>query len=157
MRRAAFTIALVAFLALVAVSAYGYATLPPTIPTKFDLAGRVAAWGPKSTIWWLPGVLALGLTLLYASYRTGTGAMRLPFEVADAKVDVARSLTRDMMAVLAAAMSLLFLILQVAIVQSARNLGASPLLTPAILLVVVGMIALIAGYSVAVYRATRTG
>lgn len=51
------TVALVGFLALVAVTAYWWSSLPATIPTHFGIDGQPNAYGSKYTMLLLPGIL----------------------------------------------------------------------------------------------------
>ncbi|MEY2648394.1 MAG: Immunity protein SdpI, partial [Bacteroidota bacterium] len=44
---------------------YLYPTLPETIPTHFNLEGKADAWGDKSNIFLLPGILGLASVISY--------------------------------------------------------------------------------------------
>ncbi len=51
------SLALLGMLALLAITAYWWPTLPATIPTHFGFDGTPNAYGSRNTVWLLPGIL----------------------------------------------------------------------------------------------------
>lgn len=61
------TIGIVSLIILWGISVYGYFSFPETIPSHFNFAGEVNAYGKKETILWLPGIatiIYLGISYL---------------------------------------------------------------------------------------------
>ncbi|NLN75484.1 MAG: DUF1648 domain-containing protein [Armatimonadetes bacterium] len=53
------TLAMIGLLYMVAITVIYYPQLPATIPTHFDLAGKVDGWGSKLTLSFLPVISAV--------------------------------------------------------------------------------------------------
>jgi uncharacterized membrane protein len=133
--RVAWTLAAIALLAIGAQSVYVFPQLPDHIPTHFDAAGHVNGWGGKASIFFLPGVAAVALALLFAT-RT-LSDLNLPFAVRPENRARVIALGAEMRAWLAAILMLGFLGIQSTILEGA--FAAS--LPAAFSVVTVGMLA----------------
>ncbi len=134
--------AFAAMLAMWAFTAYAVAgphPLPPRIPTHFDLAGRPNGWGQPGMLWMLPIVatIILGLMSLVARHPR---AFNYPLRVTPATRPRLEAIALGMIAWLQLEIAALFLLIQYAIIQSAR-IARNPLppaFMPIALLVVIG-------------------
>src|SRR5580658_3458247 len=95
--------------------------LPERIPTHFDISGQPNAWGPPGFLWFLP-LVAAGLYVLL----TVLGSIRyrrynLPVAVTEANLPFIQEQTILMVAWVKCETLCLFVYLQWAIIQSARD------------------------------------
>ena len=116
----------------------GPVKLPDRIPTHFDISGQPNAWGPSSFLWFLP-LVAAGLYMLL----TVLGSIRyrrynLPVAVTEANLPFIQEQTILMVAWIKCEILCLFVYLQWAIIQCARDgsFRLSPLLIPVSLMVI---------------------
>jgi uncharacterized membrane protein len=117
---------------------HGPERLPDRIPTHFDISGQPNAWGPSSFLWFLP-LVAAGLYMLL----TVLGGIRyrrynLPVAVTEANLPFVQEQTILMVAWIKCEILCLFVYLQWAIIQCARDgsFRLSPLLIPVSLMVI---------------------
>jgi uncharacterized membrane protein len=122
----------VAVVACFACSAAGFAMLPATISTHFDITGAADAHGPKGIVWFgslFSGVLYVFLSVLqklppqYSNY---------PVAVTERNRERLYSLQREMLSALKLSVVLTGLALEWGIVASARRASLDPLFLPAI-------------------------
>jgi uncharacterized membrane protein len=64
--------------ALLVVTLYWWASLPMTIPTHFGLDGQPDSYGPKETVFFLPGILVI-LLALFAAFSRYPGSSIIPW------------------------------------------------------------------------------
>lgn len=134
--------AFAALLALWAITAYavlGPHPLPARIPTHFDLAGNPNGWGQPGMLWLLPIVASVVILLMWLVARHPR-AFNYPLRVAPAARPRLEAITLGMIAWLQLESAALFLLIQYAIVESARagQNRLSPALVPVVLVVLIG-------------------
>lgn len=149
-RRAMFLAALVVLIALAALGAWSYFTLPAVIPTRFDGNGDVSAWGPKWTILILPATAALAFALLFALGRT-PARLNLPQEMDPERGARASELAVELVAALALISMLGMTALETETIAAARSGTMGPILATAaiVLFCTLGCIGV---YAVRIYR-----
>lgn len=140
-------------LAALVLTATAWPTLPAKIPTHWNGAGVADGWGPRGMLWLLPGigipVVAGMLAIVRFPWLTN-----LPVKIDESNAHVHYRLVVRLLAVLSAAVALIFLVLVIETIQTAR--GGPGLLGPWMLpIFIVPTIGALAWYLVAVIRAPR--
>ena len=110
-------------LAALGYVALHYGSLPDRVPTHFDGRGQVNGWGPKATLWLLPG-LGLGLQALLGFVTAHPQWCNVPVTITDANRAAVYALCRALVTFLRVVLGVLFAVLSYATVQGAR--GALP-------------------------------
>ncbi|MGP8226118.1 MAG: DUF1648 domain-containing protein [Terracidiphilus sp.] len=103
---------------------YGPDPLPERVPTHFDAAGNPNAWGPSSTLLFLP-VIAVGIYLLISVISCFPATFKYPVRVTEENRARLEALTLRMVAWLKVELVCLFAWIQWAIIQSVRQGQAS--------------------------------
>lgn len=119
-------------------------TLPDQIPTHFDLQGKADGWGPRGTLWMLPGASCALFVLLAGVSRLPVWYWNLPVRVTPENAARVYASARRMLLVLTLLCTLLFLLLLVEVVGAARSgqgsIWATLVCTPVILGTVLGWV-----------------
>lgn len=122
---------------ITAQAIYGANPLPERFATHFDAAGNANGWGVPKMLWLLPIIATamVGLLTLVSRYPQ---AFNYPVRVTPITRPRLEALTLGMIAWLRAELVLLFLWIQYAIIQSARegHSRISPWFVPSVILVV---------------------
>lgn len=128
-----------------------YPQLPDRIPTHFNFAGDPDAWGSKSTIWLLVGIMVL-LYALLSWVATFPHRYNYPWSFPVEKAAEQYRIARTMITILKALIVWLFAWILYETIQI--GLGKSKTLGPELMFVFLGLIAIvIVGYFVAARRA----
>lgn len=141
------TVALVGFVALVAVTAYWWPSLPATIPTHFGIDGAPNAYGSKYTMLLLPGIL---LVMLLSFGVLARYPWIFNYPVAITQENAARQYQRGrlILTVTNAVLAVVFVTIQWQTIQVARgaatHLGGMLSATALITFVIVFPLAMIA-------------
>jgi uncharacterized membrane protein len=107
------------------VAALNFSALPPTIPTHFDVAGRVNAYGPKSTLLLVPNLATLAFAAFLVALRINPRFYNYPFPIGANTAPAAHEFTRDLLAALSLCTMLICAAGEVAIVRAAISAPAS--------------------------------
>lgn len=94
--------------------------LPDRVATHFDAAGNANAWGPPTVLWVLP-IAAAGLYLLLTVISRFPVAFNYPVRVTKDNLARLQAVALDMLVLLKTELVCFFLLLQWAIVRSARS------------------------------------
>lgn len=107
--------------ALLVVTLYWWAALPPIIPTHFGLDGKPNSYGPKETFFLLPGILILMLGMFAVLSRY---PWLFNFPVAITQENAARQYQRGrtLLAALGAMLAWFFTVLQWEMALAAKGL-----------------------------------
>jgi uncharacterized membrane protein len=143
-----------ALAALIALGLYAVATLPATIPIRFDNAGHASDFGSKWTLMILPAAAAFAFALISIVQSTGARA-NLPFAVPVWRADAVQAVTNAGMAQLKVFLPSGFIAIEAVIFASSSAGALSPFFLPAMALFVVGLLALVANMLVRCWQAAQ--
>lgn len=135
----------IGLVALLAMTAYWWPTLPATIATHFDLNGKPNAYGSKSTILFLPALLLL-LTAGFSTLSRYPWIFNYPVVITQENAARQYRRGRTLLAVMNAVMACLFAVIQWQTIQVARGAATSlgALFSPAFVIILVVLIPLAA-------------
>ena len=139
---------------LFAIGVWGYVTLPPRIPTHFNLAGQATSWGSSWTVLALPLSGAFVALLLWVVPKFQIRP-NLPFRVPEDRQDVVNALTRQMTTALSFAIVLFFIAIELELIAGARNASLSILILPTVFAMLVCTLWCAGFYIFRMYRASR--
>jgi uncharacterized membrane protein len=139
---------------LFAIGVWGYVTLPPRIPTHFNLAGQATNWGASWTILALPLSGAFVALLLWVVPKFQIRP-NLPFRVPEDRQDVVNALTSQMTAALSFAIVSFFIPIELELIAAARNASLSFLILPTVFAMLVCTLWCVGFYIARMYRASR--
>jgi uncharacterized membrane protein len=139
---------------LLAIGVWAHATLPPQIPTHFDLAGRPSGWGPSWTILTLPATVVIVAGIIWIVAALGIKP-NLPFQVPENRRDRVNALSRQMTSVILFLVVLFMIPLELEIVAGAHNAAFSLLMIPTVVVLLISTLSCGGLYMMKMYRATR--
>ena len=123
-------------IALLAITVWGYITLPATIPTHYGLSGAPNAYGSKESLLILP-IVSILLTILLTFLARNPRIYNYPRPITPENAPRQYYLARLLMRWVILEMVLMFCSLQWLIIQSAQSqtVGPTLLIIPAFVLV----------------------
>jgi uncharacterized membrane protein len=139
---------------LFAIGLWGYATLPPRIPTHFNLAGQATDWGSSWTLLALPMSGALVALLLWAVPKFQIRP-NLPFRVPQDRQDAVNALAQQMTTALSLVIVAFFIPLELELIAGARNAPLSLLILPTVFAMLAATLSCAGFYIVRMYRASH--
>jgi len=119
-----------------------YGSLEDTIPVHFNVSGQADGFGSKASIWWLPAVCTV-LVAMMQMLSLIPHTFNYPITINSANAEKQYRLAIQMLRYLSLSIVIIFLILEITTVESARNdaeMGGAWML-PVILLVTLTPIA----------------
>jgi uncharacterized membrane protein len=126
---------------ILAITAWGYFTLPAIIPTHYNLSGAPNAYGGKGSLLVMP-IIAICLTVLLTFLTRYPHRYNYPWPITAENAPRQYALARLLLRALTFELVWIFCVMQWLIIQAAGGSSASAgsilLVVPAILLILIG-------------------